>query len=162
MLKYCEKTTSEHSISQQNPDCQCDIKLLIKNEGGSGKVFNCDKVLNLDKVEESLAKKHKRSRRSSMDVFMGVSENEQNRKAALIEFKFNVKHPKNLYKTEVEDKVNDSKGIIGTEIPIYNKYCFVFKTDVIQQAKSQFFRLFPKLNSPYQAITEKELHELYW
>ncbi len=126
MLKYCEKTTSGHSVFQHNPDCQCAIKHLIKAEGGKGNLFKYDRALNLDKVEEKLAQKEKRrGKKKTMDVFWGVSENEINGKAALIEFKFNVKNPKNLKKTELEGKVKGSMIIIGTEIPVYNKYCFV-------------------------------------
>ncbi len=164
MLKYCEKTTSGHSVFQHNPDCQCAIKHLIKAEGGKGNLFKYDRALNLDKVEEKLAQKEKRrGKKKTMDVFWGVSENEINGKAALIEFKFNVKNPKNLKKTELEGKVKGSMIIIGTEIPVYNKYCFVFSPGVHQQAIYQFHRLFNgNPNSPYKAITEKELHELYW
>lgn len=100
-----------------------------------------------------------------MDAFWGISESMRNKQVALVDFKFRVENPNSLTKNELEGKVRGSKDMIGFEIPVFEKYCFVFNANIIQQAKSRFNRLFigdGKLNYSYKAVTEKELYDIYW
>jgi hypothetical protein len=162
MLKYCNPTTISHPVSQHHPDCRCPIKRIIVNEGGKGHLFKDDPVLNLDQVEKKLAEGQRREKgRKTMDVFIGVSEGGRNKKIALVEFKFNVKNPNNLKREELEGKVKGSTDIIGSTIPIHNKYCFVFNVEIVKEATNRMYRILgAKLN--YLAVTEAQLNEMYW
>lgn len=163
MHKYCAVTTSEHPVSQRNQAYRCSIKKIIKKEGGKGHLFKDDIVLDLDKIEKNLAKRGKRDKNMTMDVYFGISNNNRNKKIVLIDFKFNVKNPGNLGREELEGKVKSSKAIIGSEMSICNEYFFIFNSNVIQQSIHRFNRIFSgKPNNPYKAVTEKELHDKYW
>lgn len=122
-----------------------------------------DIVVNLDKIEKILAKKNRRECNATMDIFLGVSKRLTEKKIALVEFKFDVKNPTGISKSDLEKKVNGSIGLLGNEKPILQRYYFVFNSNKIAQAQWWLNRLFSgKVNNPYQAVTEDILHQIYW
>lgn len=136
---------------------------IIKAEGGKGRLFNEDEVINLDIIEKTIAANEKRNCNSTMDILIGLSKKSRDKHVAFVEFKFDVKKPTTLSKADIECKVRDSIALVGQEPKILKKFYFIFSDSVVAQAKSYLHRKFlGKPNNPYEAITEAELHDLYW
>lgn len=155
---YCEHTTKNHPISLSHPSCLEELSNVIKNEGGnnSGCPTNCF-VLNLDK----LVKNNNFSHMSSMDISFGISTERINPKIVLVEFKYNLKSPKNITKNEIEDKINDSITLLSREPSINNEYYFVFPSKIKEQALRHFYSLFRK-NTKYLITDTEELVKRYF
>jgi hypothetical protein len=157
-MKYCKITTEEHSLSTKYKVCLQAINRIIINEGGKNEGFENEHIaLNLDDVQK---KQNRAERNSSMDICFGISEDTKNRKLVLVDFKLNHKMVKSIGKSDLEKKVNDSKSLLGNEIPIMNEYFFVFRDNLKEQARSHFKLLFsgkPKIQfCPLKVFELKE------
>lgn len=163
-MKYCKTTTQDHGLYRSYPSCRIKMCEIVANEGGQGRLFSNEVVLNLDAIEELLARHDRRNKRNTMDITFGYSEQNgngriNNKCMCLVDFKYRVANVLNLKKTELEDKVNGSIGIIGREIPIHKGYYFVFKKEIDAQARNRIARLFNN-KTIYQAIADDKLLEM--
>jgi len=131
-MKYCQETTKSHPLAISNSNCLQKINDIIKNEGGNTFPFNANDIaLNLDKV---VIEKHLQNL-CSMDMTIGISQNNA-KKMLLIEFKLNYRVPKNISGKECKRKIQDSIKLLGQEIAISNTPIFIFKTNLLSQAKN--------------------------
>ncbi len=164
-LKYCLKTTVGHPVAKKYQACHSTICEILKREGGNGRGFNADVVVDLDQVEKNLAKREGRSNRATVDFYMGLSRSGKDKHIALVELKLNVSNPYGLSKTDLEEKVRGSMSIelTGRNPAVLTPCPVVFKNGVIQQAKHILHNL--SGNKPdvrFQAMTEEELRNTFW
>ncbi len=160
-MKYCKETTKQHPLSLKYPACLVQLKGCIKKEGGSGALFNEDDIcLNLDEIEKVVSNGN---REATMDVAIGLSEEERNRQMLLVEFRFRYDKPSNIGKKEIEDKIKHSKQLLLGGVMINKNYVFVFSPKKVNEARSHFRRLFVgKKVSVLVIMEEKEFHDIYF
>lgn len=164
-MKYCKTTTQDHGLYRSYPSCHIKMSEIVTKEGGQGRLFSNEEVLNLDAIEELLAKREKRNQRNTMDITFGCSvQNAKNGKITkrcmrLVDFKYRVTNVNNFKKADFEDKVDGSVDILGREIPIDGEYYFVFKKEIDAQARNRIARLFNN-KTIYQAIADDKLLEM--
>ena len=163
-MKYCKTTTQAHNLYRSYSSAHIKMCDVVTREGGHGRLFSNDEVLDLDAIEELLARHDRRNKRNTMDITFGYSEQNGNGRINnkcmwLVDFKYRVANVLNLKKTELEDKVNGSIGIIGREIPIHKGYYFVFKKGIKAQAEYRIAKLFSNKRI-YQAIDDDKLLEM--
>lgn len=168
-MKYCKITTISHPVSLSHNECLEHISNILQRE--STECIDCtfpifDKentVINLDKTEAIKAEIEKRTRNKSMDFAFGiVDSNSTVKEILMIELRLNYKNPNNLSKTELEGKVSGSISILKDNIPIHNKYIFIFKTSQISEAENRLFRMRPSINSNYIVMDVDKLKEMYF
>lgn len=96
-----------------------------------------------------------------MDCSFAISD-EEIVNMLLVEFRFNYKNLANLPAGKLRDKVSGSFNLLGESPTIHNFYIFVFNNDLIQQAKSRFSRLNPRIPNNYIVMNIYELHNVYF
>ncbi|MGQ1927646.1 hypothetical protein [Ornithobacterium rhinotracheale] len=139
---YCKETTEEHSIARECGDCVQKIVEVCVNEGARNVPSTYDNnCLNLDKYEEYKAIRERRDKQKTMDLCIGVKCRDK-RGMLLIELKLKYKNPNNLVGKELLDKIKNSKNILGHTPMILDRYYFIFKRDIKEQAYNRLKRLF--------------------
>jgi len=83
-----------------------------------------------------------------MDIAFAISDS-LNIEILLVEFRFNYKNPNNLQKGDLEGKVSGSKSFLGNSVKINDNYIFIFKPNLIQQARNRMQRMNPKIPNNY-------------
>ncbi len=70
-----------------------------------------------------------------------------------------VRNVNNLGRDDFENKVRNSKDILGNEPQILQDYFFVFNDRVRNQAEHSLYRIFnkPPMQLPYKIVSLKEL-----
>jgi hypothetical protein len=123
-------------------------------------VFIDEVALNLDGVKDNSGnediKKYK-----SVDMVLGMKDENGKKKLLLVEFKLNCNSIKSLSK-ECKGKIENSKILLfGGGIPVYNKYVFIFNnTLLLNESRSIICR---QLNNPYaEALSINELKTNYF
>ena len=162
-MQYDKPTTENHQLSLKNPKCLEMLDKIIVDEGGScsRKLGNDVVVLNLDKVAKGL----KAARTiSTMDMTFGVTdENGKNAKMVLVDFKFRHKTVSTIGKSDLEDKVKDSRDIMGNIPPILPQCYFVFTTKLTNQATRHIARIFNnKPSIPYKSVDINDLLTMFF
>lgn len=142
---YCAKTTREHHVAIQHPNCIEEIDSLSKRDGAKKTPFQDEICINLDNVEICLAKKDKRNNRKTMDFSFGIKVINQS-KFVLVELRLNYKNINNLSKTELDSKIYNSKIILGQNPNLLNHYYFVFKSNLKNQAHRNLRRIYLNKN----------------
>lgn len=161
-MEYNLDVTTEHPLATFAQS----LNSLIKSDGGKG-IFNDDVVaISLDDVEKSFKKG---IHNETMDVAVGVirkgsSKNPKGKRMLLCEFRLNYKKPENISKTEIDNKIRNSKsmlqsGYIGN---IHDKYFFLFSYKVVNQAKSYIARRMAGRIKDIEVITEQDFKEMLW
>ena len=166
-MTYCLETTQSHHLHDLSPSCCGIISDIVQQEGGNGRKFPNNLVINLDLAEKILAKKDRRPRKQTMDIAFGCSEKKQYKKSithitnkciVLVDFKLNTTSHNFGNKADFEGKVNHSICLLTRDITIYGKYFFIYPNSLKQQAISRIARLFNnRPNCPYTPLTEIEL-----
>ncbi len=157
--KYCVSTTKS-IISQFQSTCLQDINQIIVSEGGKNPPFTKEIAVNLDQYEVENAKKSKRNRYHTMDMVFAVIDH-NSKYIILTELRLKYRNVNNLRKSELVQKINDSKQIIGYSITFFSTYYFIFKNNLVQQASNKLRRLF--LNkSNYVAINIYDLKSKFF
>lgn len=160
-MKYCQTTTKLHPISLSNKSCLEQIDQIITREGGNPRLFGSMHIgLNLDMVERN---NRPHQMRSTVDFCFGISQNLKNKQIILTELRFRVNNPKTIKKTDIIGKIDGSIELLSRDIPIYNRYFFIFNDNQKEVARSHFRLLFNnKPNNPYTPLKLNELHELFF
>ena len=80
----------------------------------------------------------------------------------MCEFRFNYKNWRNISKSELEDKVKNSKILLQRDYmgQIESKCFFIFDEKIYQQVKNYFGRIYMSKTKKRIVTTEKELLEL--
>lgn len=158
-MKYSKEATERHALSCQHRECLQLLTAFIKEQGGKGTLFcNKESCINLDDVEELL---HPHNLQATMDLTVGLFQNRKEEQMLLIELRFKYKSPKNIGAQDIRKKIEHSKDLLSGSI-VHPYYIFVFKENVIGEAKSHFNRLFAGKKTPCLILTEQELHEQYF
>lgn len=153
---YCRETTLSHPLTATHPKAVIQLNTLLKREG-SGKVPFADEiVIDLDEAEV-INKTGKSGRESTMDFCIGLS----CRQMLLVEAKLRVAKPTNLGRSELDNKVNYSKHLLGHEIPIAKDTVVLFNNKVVEQAKRHLARLYSN-KSQIQALTIADFKNRYF
>lgn len=91
--------------------------------------------LDMDHYEKCL---HRATPSPTMDAVIGISDSQDGRKnhprLLLVELRLRYKNPDNLSKSNIEQKVVYTRGLLGTSIPIEQRSVFVFSEDAAPQA----------------------------
>ncbi len=164
-MKYCKFATTEHPIAKSYPCFLQTMDSIIEKESEELREYQfqfiIQKVINLDKVEECIAKKNHRDFKKTVDAVFGVSDNEKNCQMVLCEYKLNIKNPENLKEKELSGKIKGSKEILGESPQIHKSYLFVFSDNIKQQAYSRIRRL-DNNSKGWLALTLDELKEKFF
>ncbi len=139
--QYCPASTQQHPLSKKHPDCIEKIHELCRKEGARKTPFESEVCLNIDQVEHNLAKREKRSKRSTMDLAFGLA-HKSTKRFVPVELKLNIKSIYNLEGSELKSKIAGSIALLGHNPQLLNKYYFVFKPGLKNQAERNLRRLF--------------------
>lgn len=160
-MKYCSLTTTEHPIAKSYSCCIESIDSISKEAGASRSPFNNEKVINLDKVEHRIAKEDKTLKRKTIDAVFGVSNNKENPKMVLCEYKLKVNNPRSIKEKDLNGKIDGSKEIIRASLQFYNPYLFIFSDSFKPEAYNKIRRLYKNSNICL-ALTLDELKEKFF
>lgn len=161
---YCSDTTTNHPVSEQYKNCLELLDDITQNESDKKKriksPFLSQVALNLDAVELA---KNKAIRNSTMDIGFGVQERISNKVKAftLCEYKLNCKSINNIHQKDLLKKINGSRILLGSEIPIDSKYLFIFKPKVKNTAIHRLKR-FGKGKQVFIALDIQDLYNDYF
>lgn len=165
-MKYCISTTTQHNVYNSFPESRIPIQDMIRREGGNSKPFPSSEIIDLDNVAKVSSTKSKCDTTfSTMDIAMGVSDDNRNCHMIIADCKFRCKNPKNIKKRDVEKKVDYSKKTLKTTPPILDTYYFIFNNKCFREAISHFARLFnnsPSKQKMYVPITENEFKNTFF
>ncbi|MFA7360468.1 MAG: hypothetical protein WC139_05465 [Candidatus Kapaibacterium sp.] len=140
-MKYCKQSTEEHPLCKMFPSYLESINTIINNEGGTHQPFNDEVALNLDKIKSNSGNTHIKKMKS-MDMVICVIDNDDKVHSLLIDYKLNCNGTKSLSDGDCRDKIKHSTIILfGSGIPIYNKYVFIFKDELLEQSRSIISRV---------------------
>lgn len=133
--KYCDFCVDDDDNLNQHKCCIESLNKILSRDKGPSNFFN-DKhnALNIDKVEDSLAKIQRRSKRKTMDLALTVGKKKQ-RKYCLAEIKYDVKNPFNIKRSEIEDKFNGTTNIISSSKLFSSRY-YIFKKSYVSQGEN--------------------------
>ncbi|MGE9310139.1 hypothetical protein ACLOAU_00715 [Niabella sp. CJ426] len=165
-MKYCSETTTTHPTSVSCPHCVNDFNDLLSAEGyiASQQLFNMGEVvLNLDCVEATCAAAAGLERAKSMDLAFGISDlKKECQLMVLVEIRLNYQNPNNVRRDKLHEKVLGSIAALGSHLPIYANYIFVFREDKKQEARNRFFRMNPKIPNEYLVMDLDELKATFF
>lgn len=156
---YCFTTTTNHPVAQQYEDCLELLDDITQNESNTNikTPFLGEKVLNLDKVEKATSRVRNNA---TMDVTFGISKNQgKSGQVLLCEYRLNYKSVNKISKSGLDAKIKGSKDLLGSEIPIYTPYLFVFNSNIKASAVSKLRRFSNNKKGLYRAVDIQELYE---
>lgn len=116
------------------------------------------KVVTLDNIQMRLAHSNRTSPRHSMDMLICIAP----QKILLTDAKFGVKNVRNVSRSEIEDKITESRNLVEDEnYHIIQTYYLLFSSAILTPArKNELKKIF--LSSPkYQFQTAIEFHNLF-
>lgn len=151
-MKYCQNTTESHPLSKKYPQCLDKINSIIfgetlaENHDKINQPFNDEVALKLDKVKEC-SENSDVKKMHSMDIVLGVKDENDSFSSLLVEFKLNCKGIKSLTDSDCKDKIRDSKIILfGSGETVRNSFIFIFNNDYLSknEARNEISR---KLNN---------------
>lgn len=153
-MKYDKLTTKNHNVSKQYLCCLEDFNKIVHREDDELKnkqipqLVSDVEVLNLDCAEEKRCDPNNIQRNKTMDIAFAISDS-LNIEILLVEFRFNYINPYNMKKGDLEGKVSGSKSILGNSVKINDNYIFIFKPNLIQQARNRMHKMNPKIPNNY-------------
>ena len=153
-MKYDKLTTKNHNVSKQYLCCLEDFNKIVHREDNELKnkqisqLVSDVEVLDLDCEEEKRCIPNNIQRNKTMDIAFAISDS-HNIEILLVEFRFNFKNPNNMKKEDLEGKVSGSKSILENSVKINDKYIFIFKSNLMQQAKNRIHRINPEFPNNY-------------
>ena len=151
-MKYNNIETKKHPLSQSYSCCIKDFNDVIFCEDQALKstpnIVSDVEVLNLDCAEEKRCDPNNIQRNKTMDIAFAISDS-LNIEILLVEFRFNYINPYNMKKGHLEGKVSGSKSILGNSVKINDNYIFIFKPNLIQQARNRMHKMNPKIPNNY-------------
>lgn len=160
-MKYCNKTTLNHSLCAKYPSCLEELNEIFKAEGYKSTLFANEVALNIDKVERECSKK-KKSPESTMDLTIGISREGKQPQMLLVELKFNSKNPHNISKRELDDKIRRSIDLLSdAATSVAEEKIILFNDNKVQVGRRVIYRLYGQL-SRIKTSSGKEFKEKYF
>lgn len=139
--QYCEQTTKNHQINKKVGVALKSIDFVCKRDGAKKTPFSEQECIDLDEVETFLASNEKRQKIKTMDVSFGISKGKRGQ-MVLCELRLNFKNVNNIGRKDLDEKMNNSKRILGHDPSIFSKSFFVFSSKLKQQATNRLRRLY--------------------
>lgn len=157
---YDETVTKDTEVVRIYSQSLLPFNELCKKEGCKEKVSSTVLVAYMDLVAE---KENPEKPPKSMDFMHGVRLRSANdirgQKLLLSECRFNYSNLRNLKKSELEEKIKNTKSLLGEDVSkIYSSVVFLFKESEVQQAVNLLYRFKPDLS--WIALTAKEYEKL--
>ena len=160
-MKYCQTTTENHPLALAHPQFVEDINAIAMAEGHTPPpvVFsNTETAINLDKAKRPVFIAEGVDLPKSMDMTVGLkSDDALQKEMLLVDFKLNVDNPNRIKEIDLKGKVDGSILLLGSSIPIHGFNVFIFKNNIVEQAKNRLARRFCTLPATYIAM---DLHTL--
>ena len=166
---YSLPHTEKHPVvgNRELKECLHLVSKIIQNEGGHSKRLQDEKAINVDCVEKKLRRSQPLK---TVDMAFVARDRKKpdpedsNLRTVLVELKMRVRNVNNLRRDDFENKVHNSKDILGNEPQILQDYFFVFNDRVRNQAKHSLYRIFnkPPMQLPYKIVSLKELIESFF
>lgn len=138
---FCSDTTTQNKLAKDFQNCITKLQIHITKEGCKSRVFKEETCLNLDEIEVFKAKKERRNKRSTVDAAIGLKKLSIS-KILLLDFKFNVKSPRNINRREIDSKIEYSKTLFTDGIQFYNTIYLIFQKEIKNEAISHIRRLY--------------------
>ncbi len=165
-MKYCAQTTQDHKIAVEH-ECLQGLDELMIQEGyiGATPFFHPQvQILNLDIAESKVAAKEMRVPNKSMDLAFGLRDDSLNglKKMLLVELRFNYINMRNLKRSDLIGKVQESKLIMENNPEVEGYFIFIFQTNIKAQATNRFFRMNPVVPSEYVVMDINDLKQKYF
>lgn len=160
-MVYSLLVTMDHPLADE---FALNFNEMIRADGGRG-IFPRDVMaISLDDVERF---KRRDNPRSSMDSALGVVAREtfpklRHKRILMCEFRLNYKNWRNISKTELEKKVQNSKSLLheNYEGNIEPTCFFIFDKSIYQQVKNHFARIFHSRTKNRIVTTEEDFFSL--
>ncbi|URJ99747.1 hypothetical protein M9417_02465 [Pasteurella multocida] len=160
--KYCINETRIFASKIKCLHCLTPINKLVLREGYTSEALFQDELIciDMDEVEKIEAKNQSRENfNSSMDSAFLLKD----RKAVLVEYRFNYKNLKNLDSKKLTSKKFYSEQIITrSKYLVYPEFYYVFSNSVIEQVRRRFRNFYPKLPQVYKVIELKDLKSIFF
>lgn len=162
-MVYNLDVTKKHPLAEQFAS---NLNDMVKTDGGKG-VFPDDVIaISLDNAERA---ERRTAPRKTMDSALGLVARRPpgrkvNEKMLMCEFRFNYKNWRNISKSELEDKVKNSKMLLQRNYTgqIESKCFFIFDEKIYEQAKNYFARIYMSKTKKRVVTTEREFQILFF
>lgn len=138
---------------------------LCKQEGGKTSTHS-NEIIHIDAIPAS---RRMSQPPATLDFLCGIckrskdenkTQKERDRHFLLGECRFNYKHPRNITKNDIVDKVNGTRSLLSRDSSaLFPKIVFLFPDTCVQEARSHLARLNPKQD--WLAITQKEFQSIF-
>ncbi len=166
---YSLPHTEKHPVvgNREFKECLHLVLTIITDNGGRSRYFKNEKAINVDCIEEKLRRSQPLK---TVDMAFVARDRKKpdpeasDLRTVLVELKMGVRNVNNLRRDDFENKVHNSKDILGNEPQILQDYFFVFNDRVRNQAKHSLYRIFnkPPMQLPYKIVSLKELIESFF
>lgn len=166
-MTYSKEATVNFSNKIGYSECLTEINSLIIKDGCAERMpfFDCDcNILNMDCVENKIAKAEKRTNNKSMDsLFIIINENGLE-EIVFVEYRFNYQSMKNLKIADLKGKRKFStKNICDVgHTNFHSKFYYIFNSNLKAQARRHFRSLYPKMPNNFKAIDISELKNIFF
>lgn len=137
---------------------------LIKADGGKGVFPENAIAISLDMAEKA---ERRAKNLKTMDSAIGViarrsSGKKCNERMLMCEFRCNYKNSENISKTELEEKIENSKSHLQWKYTGQIEPCcyFIFSERIIHQARSRFARIYNTRIKDREVVTEEGFRDL--
>lgn len=166
-MTYSKEATITFSNSIGYSECLTDLNSLISNDGCVEKmpVFNdCCKVLNMDCVENKIAKLERRTNNKSMDSLFVARDENGTEEIVFVEYRFNYQSMKNLKIADLRGKKKFSTKNINNfgYTNIHSKFYYIFNSNLKAQARNYFKRQYPKMPNNFKPIDIMDLKNTFF
>lgn len=161
-MKYSKIETIRFGIQIGFKDCLTNLNNLLVKDGCLELMPFFDEkyiVLDMDCVEEKIAKSEGRNNKKSMDSLFILKDSVGIKEIVFVEFRFNYKSMKNLKAIDLRNKKKYSERNIRNlgYTNIHNNYYYVFDPDLNAQARRYFRSLYPSMPNNFKPITISNL-----
>lgn len=169
-MSYCSKSTISHYVVSKYPSIVENAFELFKNEGcklGTKSPF-FEKydimIINGDILEENFCFEDGRNlatKNKSVDVIFATNDSIKSM-MQFVELKLKCVNVYSLEKMSFRGKANSSSKALGNSVKISKKYYLIFDESVIEEAIRFLFRINPRLDNDFVALTIPQLHSKFF
>jgi hypothetical protein len=166
-MHYDHIKTISNKLVTKYPACLQDLDEVIFNDDNEmlfkQNNFPQVSVLNLDIAEIERCKSLAINRSRTMDLAFYLSNDYNYVQMQLVELRFNYKNLANLHKIALDEKIIGAQNVLNIlNCVMANKFIFVFKKNLTQQARSRLNRMNPRVPSSYVVMDIVELKKAFF
>ncbi|ATR79058.1 hypothetical protein [Moraxella osloensis] len=165
-MKYDFNNTIFNNLVATYPNCLENLDDIVFKDDNDMHVkqinFPNVFVLNLDIAEINRCQILACNRSRTMDLSFFVSD-KTSLEIQLVELRFNYKNLSNLNRKVLDEKIIGSKNLLcNINFSFSNKFIFIFKKNLIQQARNRLNRMKPIVPSSYVIMDMIELKKEFF